>query len=211
MSRTCLRIMAVASISIFGSIVCSNLFAQARPVGRAAQIAAAAESGKEIVVIRKLSGLSTDGKAKTPEYAVSPSENSRAQDWARIAVVYETESEWIDELEFRYFTIVKHPKTGEYTKFPASVNYVDIPKGKNHVSTVFLRPNTIARYGDLERFAVEIYAKGELVAATGVPENPPQWWHLPINARTLEGVLLNRAQTPFAFVAWDNYETIKPR
>ena len=192
-------------------LIGGELWAQ-RPVGRAAVAAAAAETGKDVVTIRKLTGLGPEGRAPTPDYSVSPSENSRARDWAKITVIYDTESEWIDELEFRYTAVVKHPKTGAFTLFPCTVAYVDIAKGRNHMSTVFLRPNTVERYGALERIAVEIYSKGELLSSAGLPETPPQWWRLPMtNVRTMPGILLNRSQTPFAFVGWDNYETIKGR
>ncbi|MCA1810269.1 MAG: hypothetical protein LC725_12620 [Lentisphaerae bacterium] len=95
--------------------------------------------------------------------------------------------------------------------FPATVTYVDIPKGRDHISTVFLRPNTVIRYGAVERVAVEVHARGEIVAYASQPDDKTQWWRMQINARVLNGVLLNRAQTPFAFVAWDNYQAIKGR
>lgn len=193
------------------AIVQDNLWAQARPVGKAAVVAAAEQAGKDLVFIRRITGVGQEGKARTPDYTVSPSENSRSKDWTRISVTYDTGSEWIDELEFRYTAVVKHPKTGVYTLFPCTVAYIDIPKGRDHVSTVFLRPNTVERYGELERVAVEIYSNGELLAGEGLPKDPPQWWRGSLNVKTMPGVLLNRAQTPFAFVAWDNYETIKGR
>ncbi len=205
------RIVTALTVVIALSFGCAELLAQGRPVGRAAQVAAAVDAGKEVVLIRKLTGTGTDGRVKTPDYSVSSSESSRVQDWLRVTVAYETESEWIDELEFRYFVVVKHPKTAAFTMFTASVTYLDIAKGKNHVSDMFLRPNTLARYGDIERFAVEIYAKGELLASNALPNNPPNWWQGALNVRKVEGMLLNRAQTPFALIAYDNYETIKQR
>ncbi len=211
MNKARLRMFRMAVLAAAVGMFCGNLWAQ-RPVGRAVAAAVAAEAGKDVVTIRKLTGLGPEGRAKTPEYAVSPSENSQTRDWVKITVTYDTESEWTDELEFRYTAVVKHPKTGAFTLFPCSVTYVDIAKGRNHMSTVFLSPKTVERYGGLDRVAVEIYAKGELAASAGLPDTPAQWWRLPLsNVRTMQGVLLNRAQTPFAFVAWDNYETIKGR
>ncbi|MGI6087619.1 MAG: Amuc_1102 family pilus-like protein [Kiritimatiellia bacterium] len=203
------RLAWSAVVLAMAGFIGGELLAQ-RPAGRAA--ATAGEAEKDVVVIRKLTGMGPEGKAKTPDYSVSPSENSRAKDWAKVTVFYDTETEWIDELEFRYTVVVKHPKTGAFTLFPCTVAYIDIAKGRNHMSTVFLRPNTVERYGELERIAVEIYSKGELLTAAGLPDTPPQWWRLPMtNVRTMPGVLLNRSQTPFAFVGWDNYETIKGR
>ena len=103
------RLAWSAVVLAMAGFIGGELLAQ-RPVGRAATPAGEAE--KDVVVIRKLTGMGPEGKAKTPDYSVSPSENSRAKDWAKVTVFYDTETEWIDELEFRYTVVVKHPKTG---------------------------------------------------------------------------------------------------
>ena len=178
-----------------------------RPAGTGAAVQPAA--GKEGVVIRKREATGPNAKVKTPEFKNDANEpQAQARDWARIAVQYETDAEWTDELEFRYMVLLKNPKTSAFTMFPATVTYVDIPKGKRHASTVFLRPATLERYGAVEWAGVKIYLKGEQVAVAQMPDDPRPWT---IEYKTREGVLLNRDQTPFALVAIDNYETIKPK
>ncbi|MFH1477484.1 MAG: hypothetical protein ABIH24_08355 [Verrucomicrobiota bacterium] len=180
-----------------------------RPAGTAVS---AQPAGKEGVVIKKMEATGPTAKVKTPEFKNDASEpQSQAKDWARISVHYETDAEWTDELEFRYMVLVKHPKTSVYTMFPAIVSYIDIAKGKRHTSTVFLRPATLERYGAVEWAGVKIYLKGKdaPVAVAQVPESDLRPWTA--NVTTKEGVLLNRAQTPFAQVAIDNYEAIKPK
>jgi hypothetical protein len=106
--------------------------------------------------------------------------------------------------------MVKNPKTSVYTMFSATVTYVDVSKGKRHMSTMFLRPATVERYGAVEWAGVKVYIKGKdtPVAMAQMPDDPRPWT---VSYPTREGVLLNRDQTPFAQVAIDNYETIKPK
>lgn len=197
-----LSILSMGALVFMFSV--SEAAAQARRV-----TPPAAGAGKEGVVIRKMESTGPTAKVRTPEFKNDANEpQAQAKDWARITVQYETDAEWTDELEFRYTVLVKNPKTSAFTMFPATVTYIDIPKGKRHTSTVFLRPNTLERYGAVEWAGVKIYLKGEQVAVAQMPDDPRPWT---ITYKTIEGVLLNRAQTPFAQVAIDNYETIKPK
>jgi len=198
-----LSILLVAA-PVFLFSVC-QASAQARRVTRPATV------GKKDVVIRKMEATGPTAKVKTPEFKNDANEpQAQARNWARISVQYETNAEWTDELEFRYMVLVKHHKTGVFTMFPATVTYIDIPKGKRRTSTVFLRPNTIERYGIVDGVQVKIYRRGEQVASAQIPDNT-RYWNDANNVKSMAGVLLNRAQTPFALVAIDNYETIKPK
>ena len=182
--------------------------ASSTATGASAQPAATV-AGKESVVIRKMEATGLAAKVKTPEFNNNANEpQAQAKDWARITVQYETDAEWTDELEFRYMVLVKNTKTSVLTMFPGTVTYIDVPKGKRHTSTVFLRPTTLDRYGNVEWAGVKIYLKGEQVAMAQMPDDQRPWT---ANVKTKENVLLNRAQTPFAQVAIDNYETIKQK
>ena len=191
----------------------SRADAQARratPRGSSVQSAAKA-AGKEGAVIRKMEATGPNTRVKTPKFNNDANEpQAKAENWARISVQYETDVEWTDALEFRYMVLVKHPKTSAFSMFPVAVTYIDIPKGKRHTSTVFLRPNTLKRYGNVEWAGVKIYLKGKdvPVAVAQMPNDPRPWT---AKFTTKAGVLLNRDQTPFAQVAIDNYETIKPK
>jgi len=172
---------------------------------------AAKAAGKEGAVIRKMESTGPNTRVKTPKFNNDANEpQAKAENWARISVQYETDVEWTDALEFRYMVLVKHPKTSAFSMFPVAVTYIDIPKGKRHTSTVFLRPNTLKRYGNVEWAGVKIYLKGKdaPVAVAQMPNDPRPWT---AKFTTKAGVLLNRDQTPFAQVAIDNYETIKPK
>ncbi len=161
--------------------------------------------------IKRIDGIGSAARIKTPEYSVSISENLvNTRDWARVLVQFETFADWIDALEFRFFVQTQNQRSKLELRFLGDFTYVDIPKGKQHLSSVFLRPNTFERYGDIIGIAVEVYANGELVATASNPEAPRGWWRTP-TIKEVSGVLLERSQTPFAFVAYDAYVTAKPR
>lgn len=170
---------------------------------------ASAGSGKEAVVIKKMESKPQRIKVKTPEYRTDSSETQTgAREWACISVYYDTEAEWTDELEFRYVVVVHNDKTKAFVQFPLSVIYVDIPKGRNHVSTVFLRPNTLARYGYVYMVGVRVFRGGLQVAE--MADDPKLWAGLDA-VPIVPDKLLNRAQTPFALIAIDNYQAIKQK
>ena len=89
--------------------------------------------------------------------------------------------------------------------FRSTVTYVNVAKGK-HLSDMFLHPSTLARLGRVEQVAVVVKVKGAVVATESTAKTP-NWWD---RFSPVEGVLLNRAQTPFAFIEYDLYEQIKP-
>lgn len=205
-------LIVLSVCALFCWLSVSTSFAQARRVTSSTTAVVPSAAGKESVVIKKIDAIGPNAKVRTPEIKNDANEPpAQARDWARIMVQYETDSEWMDELEFRYMVMVKHPKTGAFTMFPCTVNYIDVPRNKRHVSTVFLRPATVERYGLVEWVGVKIYIKGKdaPVAVAQIPESDQRPWTATVP--TKEDVLLNRSQTPFALVAIDNYETIKPK
>lgn len=172
----------------------SAVYAQAQPepVGR-------------IVRIRKIDA----GKTKTPEYNVrGASTMQRARDWLKILVQYETAPEWTDELDLTVYVVVKSREGGaRYTLFRGSVTYVNIERGK-HLADLYLHPSTLARYGDVERVGVVVGTQGRIVDMQSLPESNTRWWEqLP----PVDGYVVNRMETPFAMLNFDDYEAIKGR
>lgn len=175
--------------------------------------AAAPTAAKEKVAIKKIEGIGSAARIKTPVYTVTVSDNNNnlaAREWARILVRFDTDADWTDELLFHYYVQVRNTKTNKDMLFTGDFTYLDLPKGKGHLATVFLRPATLERFGDVVGIAVEIEAKGEKVAQASVPDAPSGWW-LISKAPKVSGVLLERSQTPFALVDYDAYVTEKPR
>ena len=207
MTAKWLRHGVVLFVLSFMFIAGGNAFGQARKAGASAAAGAAVgqTAGKEGVVVRKVEMT----KVRTPDYSSNVSESSLTPgDWTKVLVRFDTEADWTDQLEMRFYIVVKSPKTGVFTMFTATYVYSDIPKGRNRQVAVFLRPRTAERYGAPERAAVEVYSKGEVVATGSFPEDNKPWWRT-ATVRAVEGYVLDRSQTPFANIASDSYEIPK--
>lgn len=189
-----------------------NAFAQARkavPGGASAKAAAAKTAGQadREIQVRKVEL----NQVKTPDYSSNAGESSiTVKDWAKIIVRFDTDPDWIDQLEMRFYIVVKNPKNSAFTMFTGAYVYSDIPKGRNHMVAVYLRPRTLERYGNVvEQAGVEVYSKGEVLSAGSFPNSNKPWWRTATNVRTMEGYVIDRSQTPFAVIAADNYELSK--
>ena len=166
--------------------------------------AVAAGPGSDIVRIHKM----LPATEKTPVFrtAAPGQASARQPNWWRVVVDYETAPEWIDELEFTYYVYMKDQSNkGAEVMYTATVTYVNVARGK-HVSDMFLHPNVLTRLGRVEQVAVVVKAKGAVVATESTAQTP-NWWD---RFSHVSGVLLNRSQTPFAYIDYDLYEAIKP-
>jgi len=164
-----------------------------------------AGSTSKILRIRK---MTPSTKSKTPIFktAIQGQAQAAQRDWWRVEVEYDTKPDWIDQLEFTYYVYMKDQSNkGAEVMFRSSVTYVNVKKGR-HYSDMFLHPNTLLRMGRVEQVAVVIKMGGAIVATKSTAQTP-NWWD---RYRPVEGVLLSRAQTPFALVSYDLYEQVKP-
>ena len=163
--------------------------------------------GKKVLSIDKIEGK----KVMTPEYQVSKNQfKARTREWFQIITSYETKPEWTDEVTFKYYVLVKD-KSGEVgarqSLFSGEVTYINIEKGK-HKSDMYLHPSTIARFGDVQAVAVMVSVQGRVEAIESLPASNERWWE---KLTPVDGMLLNRMQTPFAMLYFDDYEAVKPK
>jgi len=178
------------------------------PVDSTAQAPAAAPGSRSPIAVRKVDG----GKAATPVFSVKGpgTATSRSKDWFQVYAEYDTEVEWVDELSFTFYVLVKGrtKDVPPFSLFKGEVSYIHIPQGRKHMADMFLHPNIIARFGDVDRVAVEVRQGGRVLERGGKPALTEAWWE---RLSPIEGVLLNRGQTPFALVNIDDYEIIKAK
>jgi len=189
-------------------LIVSAGYAQ-RQTGRADR-----EKKRDVVLkVRDFEGLGKHSLVRTP-VLVSRGHNPVGE-WLRVQTEYDTYPEWIDELSFRYSVMSETVVEGQkvFFLFKQTVRYRDIRRGRRHLSAVFLRPNTIARYGMPVAVAVEILHNGQVIdGGTKQPKNyPERWWQDPRvveNERVTvkNGYLLPRDKTPFALVHIADYE-----
>jgi len=175
----------------------------------------------ESVRIRRFVGTGAQSKVKTPAYRTNmPSGTKRTGEWIQVMTVYDTAPEWIDELVFQYhvLTLDREGGSSAYSLFKNVVRYADVKQDRNHMSTVFLHPRAVDRYGEVVATAVEIVLNGRTEAQESEIDPrvklPADWWTNPavLNSESLtvrDGYLKNRAESPFALINYDDYEVIK--
>jgi hypothetical protein len=160
------------------------------------------------VTIKDITGF----KIQTPEYQIKRSQTAaRTRDWFQIITTYDTDPEWVDEVQFTYYVLVKNKNPASHgppqSLFKGEVSYINVEKGK-HKSDMFIHPSTLSRYGDVQAIAVLMTVQGRLIAMESKPPSNQRWWEA---LQPQDGYLLNRMQTPFAMLYFDDYEAVKPK
>lgn len=162
-------------------------------------------SNSEVLRIR---GIEINDQ-RTPDYDVDRVNmgSSKVREWQQILVEFDTAPDWIDQMDFTFYALVESETSNTgYLMFRGSIDYVNIERGR-HQSVMYLHPSTVERFGDVERVAVVVRMNGQLIGISGEPESRQRWWE---QLSPVDGYLLNRMQTPFAMINYDNYPAIKP-
>lgn len=148
----------------------------------------------------------------TPEYQVNPpAKQVRGQKWMVIEVSFDAKPDFTDALEFNYYVLFAK------RLFVGHITHVSIQKGRELHSVAYLSPKAIAQIlegrqptaSDLENVSVTIGKPGisaPISAKSWKPSNG-DWW---ASMKQEDGFVLNKSETPFAPLAWDYYEALKP-
>ena len=144
---------------------------------------------------------------KTPDFTIKsgPEKRSKIGDWLEIEVEFETKAEEIDEVTLQ-FTILFENKL-----LDGSVTHVNIPKGREHYSVVYVSPRTLEKLtggkavniGNVQNVWVIASKQGQILDQTAIKNVA-----IP-NLPHLNGMVLNKMETPFAPLYFDRYEAIK--
>ena len=170
--------------------------------GASAQTLATPVTAKNI----KLSKISP-AVLSTPEYNVSiANKRSEALKWFEIEVEFEVKDvELVDELTFQY-TVLLNGKL-----CPGEVTHVNIPKGNNRYSVMYISPRSLDRItggkalnaGMIDNIWVKVSKSGQLLGETSMKKAP-----LP-NLPQMPDQLVKKSDTPFQVLWWDRYEAVK--
>lgn len=173
---------------------------------------ALAQKKAKPLVIRSLDHDDVD----IPEFSARADEESlsgtqQKLKFLRLSTEYETLMDWVDEIQFTYYVLLKakNPKDvgkggSEFNMFKGSVTYKHVAKGK-HLSGMFMHPSVFRRYGKVEAIGVEVSVGGTMVAQDAAPKKT-DWWK---DKTALGEPLLKRSETPYSLIEIEKYEMIK--
>ena len=144
---------------------------------------------------------------RTPEYSLSsgPTKRSENREWLEVEVEFTTVPEMIDELTFNYKILMG----GKL--LVGDVTHINIPKGKGRLSVAYVSPRTMESLNGgkppgpnaVQGLWIDASKQGQVLSqfttARGATPNVPQ----------LQGLVLQKPNTPFAPLFWDRYEAIK--
>jgi hypothetical protein len=131
-----------------------------------------------------------------------------------LGLQFDTEPEWLDEVVFHFFALLKNRETIKFTLLKGSITYVDVARGRSRKGGAYIRPAALARYGDVMGVAVEAVIKGEVVGTLSEGKLAPgkllplEWWKKP-ELVPRDGYVVDRSKTPFALISFDDYEALK--
>lgn len=195
--------LCVVLAMVFGS---ARVEAQtrARPEGR----------GAAVLRIHQLTGYGPRSLMRSPDSSGGGSRNRNVREWVEMTVQYDTDPEWLDEVAFTFYALLKNRATGDYSLLKGVVTYMDVARGRAHQGVAYIRPNALARLGDVVGVAVEAQVKGEVVSSysegkLGPNVKLPQDWWLNPKLAPKEGYIVDKSRTPFALVNFDDYEATK--
>ena len=157
---------------------------------------------------------------------VSYNKKTKAKPWLEVETTFEwtpprqAQPSYTDELTFTYYILLGN-KSRQYpqgTLLVGSVTHTSIPPEKDLHSVVYVSPRALERFfdGKVPPSAQAVEAVGVTVTKQGQPvaeysgKFQSQWWNK-LNIPQTTGFVLNKNETPFAPLAWDYYEAIKPK
>lgn len=172
-----------------------------------------AAGGGATIRIRQLTGVGPRSLMKSPDASGGGGRRASVREWAEIGVQFDSDPEWLDEVTFQFYALLKS-REGELTLLKATVNYVDVERGRAHQGCAYVRPAALARFGEVIGVAVEALTKGEVAASLsegklgpGKPL-PPEWWKSP-KLVPKDGYIVDKSKSPFALTNFDDYEALK--
>ncbi|MEI6971693.1 MAG: hypothetical protein WCL44_09270 [bacterium] len=199
------------------------------PVKGGAEVEDAAREKSKNLWLKKLTWRGSEAKLRSPEFDFKNivQNNPKAlPEWQVITVMYDTAQEWEDRVVVNYHVLLlkgggeqakADSEETPYTLYEGSVSYGDVKKGQNHISTIYVRPNSIERRGPVVAVGVEIVSGGETVSKSEFSTTSKikadakdgRWWETvsksaQVSVRT-DG-LLKRSETPFALVNYMDEE-----
>ena len=129
--------------------------------------------------------------------------------WLKVEATFATTPDWCDEVQLKFYVLMG--KGQDRHLYVGDVTHVNVARGQNHYSAVFIHPATLERFGNGQRaeaVAVVLSAQNRPLSSESEPSSNRRWWEqLPPET----GNVLSPDQTPWSVIAYKRYEAIKPR
>ncbi len=169
----------------------------------------------------RIERLEVEDNVYTPYYRVDTGrENDRpgVKKWIRLGVHYASGEDWTDALTIRYLAYAPGNNERKTLLFTRDVTYLNIGPGE-HIGYAYLHPCYTERYDldayDLD-FSVQILpgSRGNSsavitpLATKETTKHSKEGWSALKGDAEETGRLLNRSETPFWFIDYDNRELI---
>jgi hypothetical protein len=134
---------------------------------------------------------------------------SANQNWLQIETEFDSAPDWADDVQFKYYVVLGRGENAR--SLVGEITYVNIARGAQHYSAMYVHPNTLQRYGNangqVEAVAVQLFYKGRLIDQASYPPSDDRWWE---RLTPISGFVLPPRETPWAVFAYDRYESPKP-
>lgn len=132
----------------------------------------------------------------------------KTQDWGMIQTVYGSDPDWADNVELKYYVLLKGDSSKKPVMLTGFVSYIDVQKNKGHIATIYVPPQALIRHGDILRIRAELWYNGVLEDSIEWPKGAKksQWW---TKVKPTSGSLFNRYYTPFEHEMQSLEELIK--
>jgi len=123
--------------------------------------------------------------------------------WTKVEVRFTTRPEYIDQLEFRYYLLMRDRRS----MLTGSQTCMYVKKGRRHYTCIYVYPNAVERYGGgVLGVAVKVYVNGQETALYVVGEKSRRWWD---TLEPISGSMVNWQMTPFDRRGVEKYESVK--
>jgi len=129
--------------------------------------------------------------------------------WGVIETSYSSNPKWADDVDVKYYVLLKGEKGGKPVMLTGSNIYMNVREGRQHISNMYIPPQVISRYGEVIIIRAEIWYNGIIQDAVYWPKAKgvkSAWW---TQVKPLQGSLFNRYYTPFEHEAQMKEEMIK--
>ncbi len=126
--------------------------------------------------------------------------------WYKIEVQFSSRPEWADDVQIKYYVLVGTGR--DQRMFSGEVTHVDVARGTQHYSAMFMHPNTLRRYGggEVQAVAVQLFHQNRLIDQSSDPATGQRWWE---RFSPVPGYLLPPEDTPWAPIASERWEARK--